>query len=116
MVEPNNSRGALATGGVAAILASTCCLGPLILVTLGISGAWIANLRVLEPYRPLFIGVALVAMFLAWRRIFRPVAACKPDDLCAVPQVRSSYKLIFWSVAALVLVAIGFPYLLPLFY
>ncbi len=116
MVEPNNSRGALATGGVAAILASTCCLGPLVLVTLGISGVWIANLRVLEPYRPLFIGVTLVAMFLAWRRIFRPVAACNPDDLCAVPQVRSSYKLIFWSVAGLVLIAIGFPYLLPLFY
>lgn len=116
MTKPGNGRGALAMGGVAAILASTCCLGPLVLVTLGISGAWIANLRVLEPYRPLFIGVALVAMFLAWRRIFRPVAVCNPDDLCAVPQVRRSYKLIFWSVAGLVLIAIGFPYLLPLFY
>lgn len=116
MAEPNNGRGAPAMGSVAAMLASTCCLGPLVLVTLGISGAWIANLRVLEPYRQFFIGAALVAMFLAWWRIFDPVAACKPDDLCAVPQVRISYKLIFWIVAGLVLVAIGFPYLLPLFY
>ncbi len=116
MAESDKGRGALAMGGVAAILASTCCLGPLVLVTLGISGAWIANLRVLEPYRSLFIAVALVAMFLAWRRIFRPVAVCKPDDLCAVPQVRRSYKIIFWGVAGLVLMAIGFPYLLPLFY
>ncbi len=50
-------------GGLAAITASTCCLGPLVLVALGFSGAWIGNLTVLEPYRPLFIGAALVALF-----------------------------------------------------
>jgi len=56
------SSGFLAAGGVAAILASTCCLGPLILVLLGFSGAWIGNLTVLEPYRPFFLGLALVAL------------------------------------------------------
>ncbi|MFV2325740.1 mercuric transporter MerT family protein, partial [Escherichia coli] len=55
MSEPQNGRGALFAGGLAAILASTCCLGPLVLVALGFSGAWIGNLTVLEPYRPLFI-------------------------------------------------------------
>ena len=66
MSEPQNGRGALFAGGLAAILASTCCLGPLVLVALGFSGAWIGNLTVLEPYRPLFIGAALVALFFAW--------------------------------------------------
>jgi mercuric ion transport protein len=42
---------------------------------LGFSGAWIGNLTVLEPYRPIFIGVALVALFFAWRRIYRPAAS-----------------------------------------
>jgi mercuric ion transport protein len=72
MSEPQNGRGALFAGGLAAILASTCCLGPLVLVALGFSGAWIGNLTVLEPYRPIFIGAALVALFFAWRRIYRP--------------------------------------------
>lgn len=116
MSEVENGRGALATGALAAILASTCCLGPLVLVGLGFSGAWVGNLTVLEPYRPIFIGAALVAMFFAWRRIFRPVANCKPGEVCAIPQVRTTYKLIFWVVGALVLVALGFPYVLPLFY
>lgn len=116
MSASQNGRGALFTGGLTAILASTCCLGPLVLVGLGFSGAWIGNLTVLEPYRPVFIGAALVAMFFAWRRIFRPVDACKPGEVCAIPQVRYTYKFIFWIVAALVLVAIGFPYVLPLFY
>lgn len=116
MSEPQNGRAALLAGGLSAILASTCCLGPLVLIALGFSGAWIGNLTVLEPYRPIFIGVALVALFFAWRRIFRPVQACKPGEVCAIPQVRTTYKLIFWAVSMLVLVALAFPYILPLFY
>lgn len=109
-------RGALVAGGLAAILASACCLGPMVLITLGFSGAWIGNLTVLEPYRPILIGAALVAMFFAWRRIYRPLQACQPGDVCAIPQVRTTYKFIFWVVAALVLIALGFPYVMPFLY
>jgi hypothetical protein len=52
----------------------------------------------------------------AWRRIYRPAQACKPGEVCAIPQVRATYKLIFWIVAALVLVSLGFPYVMPFFY
>jgi mercuric ion transport protein len=116
MLQQQNGRGALLAGGLAAILASTCCLGPLVLITLGFSGAWIGNLTVLEPYRPIFIGVALFAVFFAYRRIFRPAAACKPGEVCARPQVNTAYKTLFWIVCALVLIALAFPYLAPLFY
>ena len=116
MLKGKNGRGPLLVGGVAAILASTCCLGPLLLVTIGFSGAWIGNLTLLEPYRPIFIGAALVALFLAYRSIFRPARACNPGEVCAVPQVKSAYKIIFWTVATLVVIAIAFPYVLPLFY
>lgn len=111
-----NGRAALFVGGLAAILASTCCLGPLVLVLLGVSGAWIGNLTVVEPYRPVFIGAALVALFFAYRRIFRPTQACTPGEVCAIPQVQTTYKAVFWVVAALVVLALSFPYLLPLFY
>ncbi|MBH1829236.1 mercuric ion transporter MerT [Stenotrophomonas maltophilia] len=116
MTESRSGRGALAAGGLAAILASTCCLGPLVLITLGVSGAWIGNLTALEPYRPIFIGGALVALFFAGRRIFRPAQACQAGEVCAVPRTRTTYKVLFWIVAALVLVALAFPYVVPLFY
>ena len=86
------------------------------MVALGVSGAWIGNLTALEPYRPFFIGAALVALFLTWRRIFRPPNACDPGEVCALPQVRTTYRVIFWIVVALVLIALAFPYVLPLFY
>jgi mercuric ion transport protein len=116
MAQKSAVKSALATGGVAAILASTCCLGPLVLLTLGFSGAWIGNLTKLEPYRPLFIGAALVALYFAYRRIYRPAAECEPGEVCSLPQVKIAYKVIFWSVAVLALIALVFPYVAPLFY
>ena len=109
-------RGALLTGGLAAILASTCCLGPLVLMTLGFSGAWIGNLVVLEPYRPIFIGVAVLALFFAWRRIWQPATVCAPAEVCAVPQAKRAYRILFGVVVVLVLIALGFPYVAPWFY
>jgi len=108
--------GALFVGGLAAVLASTCCLGPLLLVALGLSGAWIGNLTRLEPYRPFFIAAALVALFFAGRRIFRPAQACGPGEVCAVPRTRQIYKLIFGIVSVLVLIALVFPCVLKFFY
>lgn len=116
MPQDRIGAGSLATGGLAAILASTCCLGPLVLVSLGLGGAWVSNLTALEPFRPWFLGAALVALFFAWRRIFRPAVACRPGEVCAIPATRRAYKLIFWAVAALVAVGIGFPYMAPFFY
>ena len=112
------SKATLAGGLLAAIVASVCCLGPLVLVTVGISGAWISGLTAFEPYRPYALGVALVCMGLAWRQIYRAPAAaeCEPGTLCALPQTNRVYRLMFWVVSALVLVALGFPYLAPLFY
>ena len=116
MQDRDNGRGSLLAGGIAALLASACCLGPLLLVTLGFSGTWIGNLTALEPYRPIFITVALVAMFFAWRRIFQPRGECPPGEVCAVPQVRRAYKVLFWLVALLILVALAFPYFVPWLY
>jgi len=108
--------GTLLVGGLAAILASTCCLGPLVLVALGLSGAWIGNLTLLEPYRPFFIAGALVALFFAGRRIFRPAKACQPGEVCALPRTRLIYKIVFAIVSVLVFVALIYPCVAKFFY
>jgi mercuric ion transport protein len=114
--EQTPGRAALLLSGLAALLASSCCLGPLLLVMLGFSGAWISNLSLLEPYRPFFIGVALVAMAIAYWRIFRFKRQCQSGEVCAVPQVKWAYQALFWVVVTLVVIALSYPYLLPWFY
>src|SRR5437870_6476296 len=102
------SKATLMGGVLAALLSSLCCLGPLVLVTLGIGGAWIANLAALEPYRPLFLGVAVVCIVLAYRYIYHAPAPaeCEPGTLCALSHTQRVYKRMFWGVAALVLGAL----------
>jgi mercuric ion transport protein len=91
------SQATLAGGVLAALLSSLCCLGPLVLVTLGIGGAWMANLAALEPYRPLFLGVAVVCVVLAYRYIYHTPAPaeCEPGTLCALPHTQRVYKRMF---------------------
>lgn len=82
---------ALWTGGIAALLASACCLGPLLLMLLGVSGAWISSLTVLAPYRPLFLGATLIALVWAGRRIWGRDAPCDDHRVCATPRARAGY-------------------------
>lgn len=116
MDEGRTEKLTLVGGALAAMVASVCCLGPFVLVTVGISGAWISNLAAFEPYRPISIGVAVVFMVLAYRKIYGapPPEACEPGTLCALPQTNRVYKIMFWMVSALVLLALVFPYFAPL--
>jgi mercuric ion transport protein len=52
-----NVKNSLVAGILAALGASACCVGPLLLLTLGIGGAWVGRLTVLEPYRPYFTAL-----------------------------------------------------------
>ena len=52
----------------AAVAASACCTVPLLLVSLGVGGAWVGSLTAFEPYRPLFVALAVGALgYVAWR-------------------------------------------------
>ena len=51
-----SASGTLAVGGVAAILASACCMGPLVPVSVGLGGAGVSNFQGFEPFRPAFIA------------------------------------------------------------
>lgn len=118
-METNASRsgaGSLVAGGIAALVASVCCVGPLVLIMLGVGGAWVANLTALEPYRPIFIGVALVFLGLAFRKLYLVPAACAPGQSCAVPVSRKRQRLMFWLVATPVLALLGFPSYASIFY
>jgi len=53
-------QGLVAVGGLlGALAASSCCLLPLVLFGLGVSGAWIGNLTQLAPYQPFFIAATI---------------------------------------------------------
>ncbi len=95
---------------VAGIVASTCCLGPLILLTLGVSGSWIGNLSAMEPYRPIFMGITLIFLGLAFRKLYRVPQACAVDKPCARPDNLRKQRIILWLVSIFVLAVMSFPW------
>src|SRR5215475_487005 len=85
---------------VAAILAgigaSLCCVAPLVLLTLGIGGAWIGNLTALEPYRPVFIGVTVVFFGFAFRKLYLEPMACTAGSCGPDPPTLRRQRGVFW--------------------
>lgn len=106
----------LVAGLLAGIAASTCCVGPLILLTLGVSGSWIGNLSAMEPFRPVFIALTLIFFGLAYRRLYRQPQACAIGVPCAEPASLRRQRFIFWVAGALVLLVISFPWYGPLLF
>lgn len=108
-------KGSLLAGVLAAIGASVCCVGPLVLLTLGIGGAWIANLTALEPLRAWFIAATLLFLGLAFRRLYLQPQVCEPGAKCAEPIVLKRQRLMFWVVSLALLALLSVPWLAPLF-
>lgn len=96
-----SSKVSILGGLAAAIGASACCAGPLVLLLLGISGTWISYLTLLDPYRPIFIFAVVVLFGLAGWKTYRPLKECAEGELCASPKVRARRIVIFWSTALL---------------
>lgn len=113
--EPNAAAPALLAAGAAALLASACCLGPLVLALAGVSGAWIGLLPGLEPWQPLFLAAGVIALVVAGRRIWR-APACYDGRACATSSGKRAQKAIFVAVAGLFALVLGFPLIAPYFY
>src|ERR1700730_6437284 len=111
-----NGIGFLVAATVAAFGASACCLGPLVLLAFGVSGAWIGSLTALESYRPIFIGLTLLFLAFAFYRLYLVRPACSPESACANPRILKYQRLGLWIVTILVLGLIAVPWFAPLFY
>ncbi|MEA3245824.1 MAG: mercuric transporter MerT family protein [Gemmatimonadota bacterium] len=98
-----------ASGGIAAAIGSAlCCAGPLVAVSLGVSGAGIAT--VFEPLRPYFLGATAVFLGVGfWLLRREEQRACEPGTLCASPVARRRMRAMLWVATALAAVFATFP-------
>jgi len=92
-------KGSLIVGALAAIGASVCCVGPLVLLALGVGGTWIGSLTAMEPYRPILIGLTLLFLGLAYRKLYLVPQDCTPGTPCADPRTIQRQRLTLWVVA-----------------
>ncbi len=77
---------AFAGGLAGAVAAMSCCILPLVLFSLGVSGVWIGQLTNLAPYQPYFIGAAILCLGYGYWMVYRSRrTACADRAVCARP-------------------------------
>ena len=111
--EPKPPRAFLAAGLAAAFGATACCFGPLALVALGASGAWLAGMRALEPLQPVLIAASLAFLGAGFHRLYLAPRRCVPDEVCAIEPVLKRQRAAFWAIVAAAAAMLAFPFYLP---
>jgi len=125
-VPPTSHRGeTIAKVGtvLSAIMASSCCWLPLLLLAVGVSGAGIAS--TLEAYRPIFVVVTFSFLAAAFYFTYRPkkgaIAAghdCCADDVvedCCSRTAKGRFNMktwnqvMLWGVTAMAIAFLFFP-------
>lgn len=116
VVGEQSQKALLSTGSVLGALAmSSCCILPLALFSLGVTGAWIGNLAALYPYKWFFFIPAAGFIAGGFYKVYRrpKVTECEGGAHCATPISDRVNKIVLWSASALVLAALAFPYIVP---
>ena len=107
----------MAAGGrVSALAASSCCILPLALFGLGVSGAWIGNFTRLAPYQPWFIAATVACLGYGYWLVYRSSRlACANGEACARPVPNRLVKAGLILATILVVAALGFDFIAPRF-
>lgn len=123
MSNPTSEKWTIFGSVGAAVAAAVCCLGPVVLVSLGVTGAWIGNLSAVEPYRPIFMVVAAGLLGFGFYRVYGKSEqheacdegeACGEDEACEVPKATRINKVSLWIATVLVAFFFASPYLFEL--
>ena len=115
-IDEQRKKTLFASGSVLGALAmSSCCILPLVLFSLGITGAWIGNLAALYPYKMYFFLATAGFLAAGFYRTYRKpkAAACQADGNCGTPISDRINKAMLWAATVLVLAALAFPYYAP---
>jgi mercuric ion transport protein len=117
VTETARVQGLMAAGGLLGALgASSCCILPLVLFSLGVSGAWIGNLTQLAPYQPYFLAATLGFLGYGYWLVYRSSKlACADGEACARPLANRIVKTGLILATILVIAALGFDFVAPLF-
>jgi mercuric ion transport protein len=96
-------------GALSGFAASACCVGPLVLMGLGIGGVvGTGAFEALAPYRPFFIIMSAVLLSLAFHRLYLAPRDCVVGGMCADPHTLRIKRGLWWLVSGISLVSIAF--------
>jgi mercuric ion transport protein len=117
-IADNRRRQSLVAAGglLGALAASSCCILPLALFGLGVSGAWIGNFTRLAAYQPYFLAATLMFLGYGYWLVYRSSTRnCADGEACARPLPNRVVKTSLILATILVVAALSLDFIAPLF-
>jgi len=112
-----------AVGGlVAAFFASICCIGPFVFAALGVGvgatgllAGTAGFLKVLLPYRPVFVGLTVLLLGLSFYLAYRkPEPTCAQGAVCTPGSAPGANRTLLWGLSILAVILLLAPYWLEI--
>lgn len=100
-------KGSLVAALFSGIVASLCCLGPVVLLSLGVGTAFVGILTQFAYLRPIAIVFALVFLGLAFLKLYITPRSCDVEKSC----IGTFSHIIFWMITLLIIFVILFPWI-----
>ena len=94
-------------------LASACCVLPLLLIVAGVGGAWMANLRILDPYAPYLDVIVLIFLGYAHIQNYREQKAAACGSCSSGGRLGRWKTPLLWMGTVFVIVMLALPHVLP---
>ncbi|RME14157.1 MAG: mercury transporter [Bdellovibrio sp.] len=110
----NKSKWFVGGGILAAFTASLCCVGPLILTLLGVSGA--AALSKLDVLRIPMILVVATLFGVSGYLLYKKKKVCEPGSICADPKKYRKMIVAYWAGLLVAILGITSPYWIPILF
>ncbi|WP_024954560.1 mercuric transporter MerT family protein [Sulfurospirillum arcachonense] len=104
MKEDNSFFTLIGSAIMAAFLASSCCLAPLLFLVFGISVSSLSFLQVLAPYKWVFSLVSIAVIVYLWYQFL------KKDNFTCNSKTCNNYKLYLIIGTLFVSIFISYPY------
>lgn len=107
------ARAATAGGILGALAMTSCCILPLVLFSLGATGAWIGQLGALYQYKWIFFAFAGASLAYGFWKVYRPTRQVCADGTCERQLNQRFMKVALWTATAVVALSLAFPYIAP---
>ena len=105
-----------ASGGILAALAMTsCCILPLVLFSLGATGAWIGRMGALYQYKWYFASFAALTIGYGFYKVYWQTPKACADGTCTRPVNQRVMKGSLWAATGVVAASMLFPSVAPYF-
>ena len=112
---PKSARWTAAGSVIASLgICAACCLLPMILIVLGVGGAWVGRLESLAPFKWYFVAATAVLLGSGFYSVYFRSSQCSAGPQCTTCKSGRGVKALLWTATVLAIAGLIFEQVEPL--